>query len=812
MPMPDLKVLREDTLPGRLLRRMLQPRRIPLLFSVTIIAGIFYHYAPKWTPVWVLLSFLLQAGLFRLFDDMKKHPIIGTAAYLAAGAGFLSLSVLMMRAGYDSALFAPARAADQIQFWVWFFSPQSILTADYPGYTIALFLLFTFFIASIAYYFTLVRYRVLMSFVVMIFPFAIYAKENETMPVLSIIILLFCYFAVMIYCRQAHAEDEEVVQAYQPDTVSKLSAPSKRSPYVKVRPEVLDGRFLQAAGIFLAAASIFILALPKPNVRADRTALDSMVDLTRLSDYLENAISGFADTSDGGNYSVRTYDRALYYGQAEEPLNLRVRTFTTYDYFRDAWNASASDGKPRNDSFAFRDTAPNMKSASPDQSPGELVDLVRAAAALDPAFAEKWQLSDLLGTEDVDAGDYRRTLKVAAASASNIIVSPTPLHTDYSWAAMINMLYQNRTGIVYCSENEEYVLMFMESEYFSDSYAETDEAQALMRVSSRENWRSFLHDLYDVFPEEDERKALASRAMDNYEASSIWYTANMDDIPDEIRALAAEITEGMTSDYDKAAAIRDYLCQGDYTYSLDAPRPANVTAFLFKDKAGVCYQFATAMTQLCRAAGLSARYVEGYMMSQPYTGRRYAEPDGSTYNYVISTNHAHAFCDVYIAGYGWMMMDATAASLESGGGSKVLVTLQYAGLLLFAAGVLVILLMVWLIPMLREKLFRRKLRKTHDAASVQAAFARLRKQWKADPSKTARVLCEEQSSFLNVDLSGLLADFEASVYADRCTPEAAGRVYRIYCAAYDAYRPALKRQRKAKRTARKKQTAENGEV
>ena len=808
--MPNLKLLQPDTISGRLLRWLIRPRRIPLLFSVTIIAGIFYHYAPKWTPVWILLSLVLQAGLFRLFDYMKQHKLIGSIAYLAAGAAFLSLSVMLMRAGAESAVFAPEREADRIPFWVWFFTPQSVLVTDYPAYTVALFLMFTFFISSIAYYFTLVRYRVLMSFVVMIFPFAIYAKENETMPVLSIIILLFCYFAVMIYCRQAHAENEEVVQTYQPDTVSTLSAPSKRSPYAKVKPEILDGHFLQAAGIFLAASSIFILALPKPNVKADRTALDTMVDLTRLSDYLENAISGFADTSDGGNYSARTYTRTLYYGAADEPANLRVRTFTDYDYLKDTWNASSEDGMLLPDDPDFRRVAQTMLSASPDQNPDALNTLVREAAALDPAFAEKWQLSGLLDTEDADGADYMHDLRIAAAAASNNIVSPTPLHTSYAWASMINMLYQNRTGIVYCSEKENYTMMFMESQYFSDQYAETDEAQALMRVCSADTWPEFLADLYAVFPEEDERRAQAEQAIENYKSSALCREADAEEIPDEIRALAAELTEGKTSDLDKARAIFEYLHDGNYTYSLDAQRPANVTAFLFKDKAGVCYQFATAMAQLCRAAGLPARYVEGYMMAQEGSSDMIRR---TQYNYVITTNHAHAFCDVYIAGYGWMMMDATASSLSGGErGGSVLVTLQFAGLILFAAGAAAIVLLVWLIPMIREKLFRRKFRKNRDAASVQAAFARLRKQWKADPAKTARVLCEEQSSFLHVNLSGLLADFERTVYANRCTPETADRVYRIYCAAYDAYKPAVKRERKQKRAARKNLTAENGEV
>ena len=171
-----------------LLRRLIQPKRIPLLFSVTIVAGIFYHYAPKLTWLWIILSLVLQALLFKLFDYVKKHPLIGGIAYVMAGALFVFVAVGFIRLGTATPPFAPEDAARQLDFLVWFLTPQSVLTTggfseegteiisrsmelfstEYLGYTLALFTLFTMFIATTAYYFTLVRYRVLMSFVVMI--------------------------------------------------------------------------------------------------------------------------------------------------------------------------------------------------------------------------------------------------------------------------------------------------------------------------------------------------------------------------------------------------------------------------------------------------------------------------------------------------------------------------------------------------------------------------------------------------------------------------------------------------------------------
>ena len=76
-----------------LLDWFLQAKRIPLLFSITIVSGIFYHYAPALTLLWIVLSLLLQTPLFRLFDYMKKHHILGGIIYCAAGLLFLAAAV-----------------------------------------------------------------------------------------------------------------------------------------------------------------------------------------------------------------------------------------------------------------------------------------------------------------------------------------------------------------------------------------------------------------------------------------------------------------------------------------------------------------------------------------------------------------------------------------------------------------------------------------------------------------------------------------------------------------------------------------------
>ena len=53
---------------------------------------------------------------------------------------------------------------------------------------------------------------------------------------------------------------------------------------------------------------------------------------------------------------------------------------------------------------------------------------------------------------------------------------------------------------------------------------------------------------------------------------------------------------------------------------------------------------------MCRSIGIPAKYVTGYRVSEknPQTG-----------NYIVREKDAHAFVEVYIAGYGWMSFDPT---------------------------------------------------------------------------------------------------------------------------------------------------------
>ena len=103
--------------------------------------------------------------------------------------------------------------------------------------------------------------------------------------------------------------------------------------------------------------------------------------------------------------------------------------------------------------------------------------------------------------------------------------------------------------------------------------------------------------------------------------------------------------------YEKALTLMNYL-KKYYRYSLTPETPPDnldfVTYFLYVKPEGYCTYFASAMTVMCRIAGLPSRYVEGFL-AQPTT-------DGFAY---VTGYDAHAWTEVYFEGFGWVPFDPT---------------------------------------------------------------------------------------------------------------------------------------------------------
>lgn len=139
-----------------------------------------------------------------------------------------------------------------------------------------------------------------------------------------------------------------------------------------------------------------------------------------------------------------------------------------------------------------------------------------------------------------------------------------------------------------------------------------------------------------------------------YESVQSAYLQLPHSVDSRVYALADQLTRGERNAFDRAAAICEYL-QSSFPYTLNQSQPPLtqdfVSWFLFEEQQGYCTSFATAMAVLARAAGLPARYIEGYA----------AVPDEDGVARVTQ-QYAHAWTELYFPGFGWLAFDATPGS------------------------------------------------------------------------------------------------------------------------------------------------------
>lgn len=159
---------------------------------------------------------------------------------------------------------------------------------------------------------------------------------------------------------------------------------------------------------------------------------------------------------------------------------------------------------------------------------------------------------------------------------------------------------------------------------------------------------------YDYYYDDIPKLLLTYTPMVQYKNAKKNFLQVPKELKEPLRAMAKTITLSEHSDWTNAEAICQYLRE-QYTYCLHSEQKDEgeyIYNFLFHSKEGVCQDFASSMALLCRSIGIPARYVTGYLVT---------EKNSETGRYIVREKDAHAFVEVYIAGYGWMTFDPTPA-------------------------------------------------------------------------------------------------------------------------------------------------------
>ena len=132
------------------------------------------------------------------------------------------------------------------------------------------------------------------------------------------------------------------------------------------------------------------------------------------------------------------------------------------------------------------------------------------------------------------------------------------------------------------------------------------------------------------------------------------YTEVPADLSPQVLALVQSWQARGASPTAIVAAAETYFRDGGFHYSLQPgalPAQNALDYFLFQSKTGFCEHFAAAFGTLMRIAKIPSRVVVGYQ------GGELNELDGF---YKVRQSDAHAWCEVWLEGRGWVRVDPTS--------------------------------------------------------------------------------------------------------------------------------------------------------
>lgn len=146
---------------------------------------------------------------------------------------------------------------------------------------------------------------------------------------------------------------------------------------------------------------------------------------------------------------------------------------------------------------------------------------------------------------------------------------------------------------------------------------------------------------------------------ENYFTRYGEYLSISETVSQRTRDLVSGLVNDSMSDHEKATVLTEYL-KTSYAYTLtpgNLPEDSDfVDHFLFENPVGYCVHFGSALTVMLRLAGVPARYVEGFKMSEEIQDGRY----------VVRNSDAHAWTEVLIDDVNgiWKIFDATGTPRE----------------------------------------------------------------------------------------------------------------------------------------------------
>ncbi|MGN0634335.1 MAG: transglutaminase family protein [Oscillospiraceae bacterium] len=646
--------------------RYICPAALGSVICFAVIYTLYKPYALLYSVIFLAAEFLL----FSLFDRLQAKKTVGGLLYmlLLIAVGFVSMWLMV----------SEARVSD-VFVLSWFYGDEGSETLI-PGYLNSVYFFGGFFVISILYYFTQVRYRSLGVMLSILFPFVIYAKRAEEVPEVLVTLIITLYLSVMVHNRRIDPAE----------------------PKEKQGRLIVNRAYIISVAIFVSVAGAVAMMIDKPVYRSQLEKNSSYFDYVNTNATGAGDYEGMSNTSSkryGGNSYSNT---PIFYFETDGEDEVYFLRREAYDVFNGSvWEVS--DG--------FADYSRIYSSDNPEYSTDDII------ADLN-GLAVSGALSDKI-TPPVQS-----MLKMSNGRVYDESFSPFYLPAPYATVvddrpyneqlSEADGLIKYPHGEIYRSKQVRSVqpidveFQFLEQTDAFKSYA------ASIDMTGAEYWSMLIDAIFSA----EEDNEYARRLLEDYSAAYVY--ADGDDVSQEIKDLAAKITRDCTGDFEKAYALEQYFEENGFVYDMEyVPEDESIEYFLFEGKTGVCSSYATAMTLMARAVDLPARYVEGFAA--------YERTDSGSF--VVRDSHAHAFVEVYIAGAGWMTFDPTVSDYmqppEEENNFNAAAFIRVFGKLLVVIAVVFVVIFILLLDRIAELVFRIRLKFKAPRERTLALYANL---------------------------------------------------------------------------------------
>lgn len=740
------------------------------LLCTAALSAVLYVYTENAFNIYTLVGSAAALGLIKAFDFFRKKKFGGFLYFGTMVTVFTAVPSLFIGKGWEN----------WAAFIRWFFSgAQAEETA--ANFMLTLMPLMVYFLTSAFYYFTRIIYRSSMLALVSLIPFAIAVKAAAALPAAYCAVIASINLIFFII-----------------DGRKKLLTGS-----------ICGGKAGNAATVytdFALAAVLLALLAPKPSVTPYYDKFEAAVSIFSFGGSGETEYRGEYKTFSGrADELLKGESILLYILGSNEPAYMKTQVFNVYNKENGLWT----------------DDSDTVRGNKKWQETSQLMSFEKLAAAVQKVLRQNkdnYEEGLLYDENDLLINKYpwaERFSEIADPQSYSIVYAqnfpavylPAPLRTaEISVSnAAVSWIARSDAGEVFTNTpmlppNVNYTVR-----YFSENTLQSIMASGMSDISLEE-WGDFLFDVrWETDADSEEYLVLSEFLRDQVRAED--YRDNYPtEVSAEIQALADELTAGLEHDRQKAEAIEEYFTESGFLYDLGYVPPEGMDTpeyFLFESKTGICSDFANAYVLLARAAGLTARYAEGFV-PQPS-----AETAGT---YFIYSDNAHAYPEVYIPAAGWTRFEPTPAGyIGSGGGRNsengdndyTAVVLTFA---VFIAGFGIFILLVMLLPKVTEGIFRLRARYAESGKGVVMLYNRHIKNTENRFKKSFRAFTPEQMDSFSEEKLGQSLEPLTKPFTKVCY--GGGSIGRDdFKRAYECYKEQAKAMRRMKKEKCKNKTS-----